>query len=648
MLSQVFASVPNANTDSKHVTSLSEIETADSLKFKQPQNSLRIVIEVLRQAKESKNKELIGRCELIQGEVYYHYEAYDLAITHLKNALDVFKGLSNPSKVFDTYFVLSRCCYSSGAIELAYKYARSAMEIATELKDKNRYARALLSSGSAQSQLSEFKNDSTLNIFYKTLALSEEIGNIEVESISTFNISVIHKNKKDYDAALYWTKIFSSKFMNDDRVDIGLKSAHYNIIATIYIEKGMVEKAEEYCKISEDYIYGNEGLIDKLSPRERLARNRYRLDSLKGYFESALKHHQRFMALRDSISKESFNTKLANYEVLFQVNDMESEMKQLETENELKDLKIDQRTGLVYTALVIMVLLFVFFVTRNKLMRQITRQNNVLVEQKEELQTANEQIHAQSLKLAERNEELETMIEEIKTMQQQLIQSEKMASVGTLISGVMHEINNPLNFILGGLNVLKDRLEGKNIIDEEFQVPINMVWEGAKRTEQIVKSLKYCGGGMKDVLQKVQVREIIENVLTLIKPKIKHDVKIVEKYSCAKEVNIYPEKISQIIVSILDNAVFAAHHSESTEKEIVISAECKRNVLVIDIFNTGSRIPVSDHNKIFDPFYTTKAPDMGSGLGLSIAYQFAKDHEGSIHVTNRDHGVSFVVEIPIS
>ena len=254
--------------------------------------------------------------------------------------------------------------------------------------------------------------------------------------------------------------------------------------------------------------------------------------------------------------------------------------------------------------------------------------------------------------ILEYNEELNAIIEELKSTQQYLIQSEKMASLGTLTAGVAHEINNPLNFINGGIQIISDaHNEIKHCLSgdlkESCDEAIGMVNEGTRRATNIVKALMTFSYRGTPVLKNADINDIIDNTILFLKLKTTPDLKIIKTYQLKKKVPVYMDKIHQVIMNILDNAIYAVNQNEHMEKRIGISTRLDDNHVVITISNNGPGIPEEHLNQIFDPFFTTKPPDQGAGLGLSICYTLISEHEGSIHVRNDDEGVSFIIEIPV-
>ena len=240
----------------------------------------------------------------------------------------------------------------------------------------------------------------------------------------------------------------------------------------------------------------------------------------------------------------------------------------------------------------------------------------------------------------------------LKEAQQHLVQSEKMASLGTLTAGVAHEINNPLNFINGGIQIIEDVEQDIQTHiplpeQEKFKVGFGMIRSGYERSIHIVKALMNFSHQGSPVLIQSDITEIIDNTLLFLKSKINADIKVGKVYQFKGIVPVFPSKLHQVILNILDNAIYAVNQNNLPEKRISISTRLEANLLHIVISNNGPTIPEQQMGQIFDPFYTTKDPGQGTGLGLSISYALMAEHKGRLYAKNNEEGVSFIIELPI-
>ncbi len=290
---------------------------------------------------------------------------------------------------------------------------------------------------------------------------------------------------------------------------------------------------------------------------------------------------------------------------------------------------------------------------RNALQNHKENLENVVQERTEELALINEELRKKNNELNSQKEELASALDSLKQTQTLLIQSEKMASLGTLTSGIAHEINNPLNFISGGSYILKNiEPEVKNILNAEskemYSSATSMIQEGFQRASEIVQSLMSFSYKGKPVLVTADINKIIDNTLLFLGNEISPDILIRKHYLLQKEVPVYTDKIHQVLLNILDNALFAVKKNAKIRTgEISIHTDQSNKHAIVKISNNGQKIPEEHLRQIFDPFFTTKNPGEGTGLGLSICYSLIKEHKGTIRVENEEDAVAFVIEIPL-
>lgn len=229
------------------------------------------------------------------------------------------------------------------------------------------------------------------------------------------------------------------------------------------------------------------------------------------------------------------------------------------------------------------------------------------------------------------NKELQITLSDLQRTQRKLIETEKMASLGVLSAGITHEINNPLNFIKGGIQVLElDLKEGKPI--DEIEPSLHVINDGVERATTIVKSLSHFSRESRDMHESCDVHAIIDNCLLMLESKTRHKIKVIKEFGIEHFKLIGNEgRLHQAFLNILANAEQAILNSG----EIKISTELDREIRKIIITDTGIGIEPEILDKINDPFFTTKPPGQGTGLGLSIAYNIVREHNGVIEVISQ-------------
>jgi two-component system NtrC family sensor kinase len=298
---------------------------------------------------------------------------------------------------------------------------------------------------------------------------------------------------------------------------------------------------------------------------------------------------------------------------------------------------------------------------------RIIREQNVMLESKVE----------------ERTHELNESLEGLKQAQSQLVESEKMASLGQLTAGIAHEINNPINFVTSNINPLKRDVEmilevmttiesvsqselpadekRKKIAEYKEEIDFDYLMveirhlikgidEGASRTAEIVKGLKIFSRLDEDDLKKTDINEGLESTLVVANNLLNNNINVVTEFGELPLLECYAGKLNQVFLNIISNAIYAVERKfgDKTGGEIKINTAADNESVIITIADNGTGMNEQTLKKVFEPFFTTKEVGEGTGLGMSIAYNTIKKHNGQITVnSDPGKGTTLIIRIPV-
>lgn len=256
-------------------------------------------------------------------------------------------------------------------------------------------------------------------------------------------------------------------------------------------------------------------------------------------------------------------------------------------------------------------------------------------------------------------EQLEQANRELKETQVQLVQAAKMASLGELVAGVAHELNNPLAYSMSHISTIASLVED---IDEELHAQASEkgrkkiekakarmadVLEGLGRVQELVAKLRSFSRLDEGDFKRANVRECIESTLALMASRLK-GVELVASYAENNEIFCAPGNLNQVIMTCIVNALDALGEAAENPK-IRIATERDNDIYTIRVADSGPGIPEELSQRIFEPFFTTKDVGQGMGLGLAIAYKIVHSHGGTIVVSrSAEGGAEFTVSIPVN
>jgi len=313
---------------------------------------------------------------------------------------------------------------------------------------------------------------------------------------------------------------------------------------------------------------------------------------------------------------------------------------------------------------------------------KISRENERLI--KEQNIVLEQKVTERTVELQSANHQLSKALGDLKDAQIQLVEAEKMASLGQLTAGIAHEINNPINFVKSNIKPLRMDIDDlfhiihqynqlhnlkndnfskqlkeiyeqeqsldMNFVKDEIQQLLKGIEDGAERTAEIVKGLKTFSRLDESELKTANVHDGIESTLVLLRNSLPRYIKIEKRFHAKGEIECFPGKLNQVFMNILNNAVQAiALKKEIAEEEFVTISTCDTpdGFMKISIKDSGIGMSEEVKHRIYEPFFTTKDVGEGTGLGMSIVFKIISEHSGKIDIISEPgKGAEFILTLP--
>ncbi len=615
------------------------------------------------------------------GIAYYMQADYIQTLTYWNQSLQQFENAKDKKGVANILSNLGAVYYNKGDDAKALDYYLKALKAAEEINDTLRLATVLNNIGAVY-----FNNISThdkaLTYYLKSLPLCEafddsdaigtitvNIGEIYLErnkdtlaiqyferslkayenskniSYSLNDIGKVYEKRKDYTMALkYHQEAFEAAKKLTSKLEM---SQSLEGIAGIYLKMNQTQKALEAYKQAQ--VIANE--IEASYELKNIYLGLSGVYASLNDYHNAYKYEVLLNTIKDTLYNAETYKKIAFLQFSFDIQKKQSEIDLLTKDKMMQDLDLNRqktvRNSLL--AILLLVIFITFILFRNYRIKD--RTNALLDSQKKEL---------------------ERTVNELKTTQTQLIQSEKMASLGELTTGIAHEIQNPLNFVNNFSEVNKEMIaemveeinkgnyEEAKEIAKGLEINEEKIIHHGKRADAIVKGMLQHSRTSSGKKELTDINALCDEYLRLSY----HGVRAKDKNFNAEmkmdfdgkinKINIVPQDIVRVLINMFNNAFYAVKPpyppkaDEHYEPMVKVSTKKIGDKVEITIADNGSGIPKSIVDKIFQPFFTTKPAGQGTGLGLSLSYDIIKAHGGEIKVkTSEGEGTEFIIQLPI-
>jgi len=552
------------------------------------------------------------------------------------------------------YTDLAGLYFATGNFDKEAIYVRKSISTATPVN--NFTVLSLAYRGLAVVSQNKGNIDSALIYFHQSLVYQDKSGYKKYEGSTLTAIGNIYLNRKNFVAAYkYFSEaVISSKKLNNKA---GLAQT-YGSLSNLYMSTGKLDSGYYYARASQTIILEvgrPSGILDSYFTLSKF----FNLDKKP---DSAYKYLHLAMILNDSLNNADKVKQFQNIGFDQQLKLDELEKEKIETQNKIR----------TYTMLagIAVFMLIAFLLYRNNRNRK----------------KANELLLNKNIEIEQQKKNVEETLTELKSTQAQLIQSEKMASLGELTAGIAHEIQNPLNFVNNFSDVNKELLEelkeeaGKGNIDEVIAIADDVIGNEekinhhGKRADAIVKGMLQHSRSSSGVKEPTDINALADEYLRLAY----HGLRAKDKSFNATiktdfdetigNIKIVPQDIGRVILNLITNAFYVVDEKKNQGLkgyEPTVTVKTLKNPpsdgrgaeVLICVKDNGNGIPQKVLDKIFQPFFTTKPTGQGTGLGLSLSYDIVKAHGGEIKVeTKQDEarpddpvgrGTEFIIQLPI-
>jgi signal transduction histidine kinase len=541
-------------------------------------------------------------------------------------ALGIYKELKDTSQLIWTNLQLMGCYNQQEDYEEALAYGHNAIKLFKWSRpDTNQMSIVLGMMGTVYGKLNQL--DSALYYAQRSYEL---------------NRGGIGSNISQVLGEIYAKMGYNDLALNYYRKGIAVAMRDINSMSLVTLYNDMSKVLESNGNIDSSIYYANQSMMQARGNPEGLLQAYTQLAHVyvsQKVGDSAIKYLQLMIALKDSL----FNRKKTK-EAQSLIFNEKLHQQDLAAQQQQDESKIRFNALL---AVVFICLLIAFFLLRNN--RQKQKANILLMQQKQKV---------------------EVTLSELKSTQAQLIQSEKMASLGELTAGVAHEIQNPLNFVNNFSEVNNELVDelwnelnsgnteeainiAKDIKDNEQKINYH-----GKRADSIVKGMLQHSKTSTGQKELTDINKLADEYLRLSY----HGLRAKDKSFNAEmrtyfdetigKINVVPQDIGRVLLNLYNNAFYAVNErtklrAASYEPRVIVQTKKLNDKVEIIVKDNGNGIPKNIVGKIFQPFFTTKPTGQGTGLGLSLAYDIIKAHSGEIKVqTKEGEGSEFIIQLP--
>ncbi len=482
------------------------------------------------------------------------------------------------------------------------------------------------------------------------LANKSELTSLEV--LTRRNLGLIHSHGQNIDLALGHL-LEALEISKEEKDYYSISNAYLNL-SRLYEDLEKIDSALYFCHL----LKGTKDHINSLEITIDLVEQYSTLYFKKKDFESAYRYQSQYHILRDSFNNIATTSRIKELEAKYQsgINKVENILPQKRHEASKMKAENPYRERYVWAIMIIILIGGIRLLWMQLL--QNRNKNNLLNEQKEEIVQKSNEIEKINDAIQKQNNKLQNTLNDLQKTQDQLIESEKIASITILTSGLAHELNNPLNYISGLIGPIKLDLEelteeidtnsseNSFFLINEINTLMESLSEGVEKVSGIIKNLlDISPEALPEQARFIELDKILEASIFVVR---KNNPVININFDTQTSVVVYCDfaEMSQVFLNVLRNSIDAL---ENTQRPIInVSVTKSMGMATVLISDNGIGMNESMLSKTFQPFFTSKEPGKGTGLGLYISQRIIKKYEGDIHIKSQaGKGTDITIEIPL-
>lgn len=596
-----------------------------------PRRALSCALEAVELAEKLGHESARGRGLAFAGNAYYFLSQFDKALSVTLQALTILEAKGDRANHARALGMLARVYTSLGSYDEAFTTAFKALEAHRALGD--RFSEGWILHGLGQGYVEFGDYDKAIATLDECLVIFKELGHPVGTARALNGLGSVYQARREYDKAMTYHLESLDIFRAADN-ELGEARA-LNDLGRIYQTKGEYDKAKEChtSALARREKYGNRqavstsminlgGLHIETGDLDKAFDVLHRALTIAMEIRAKPRVYQANLMLSNAYAKAGrFSEALDHYKIYEQVKE---EVQGDQANSRIRNLHIAHETE------------------QSKKEAEISRLKNV--------------------ELREKNEQLERLLQELRETQNQLVQAEKMAALGSLVAGIVHELNNPIGAITSAADVSRRCLErvgkametGSSFEQMMSDKKVKQAWdtlesnltvttEASARIARIVRSLKSFvhldGAGFQDV----DVNAGIDDTLTLLGHELGDRIEVVRELGDIPRVPAFPGELNQVFMNLLTNA----YQAIDGRGKITVRTVAVDGGVQIDISDTGTGIPSSNLTNLFEPTIQKKGPRVKAGLGLFTAHNIMRKHHGDIKVTSKKGaGTTFTLFLP--